>query len=224
MGLEFARQFAARGDRVFATCRSPETAVRLQPLAEQFAGRLTIVPLDVSDAESIARSFEVVSAETDVLDVLVNNAGIGSIPGSSPQVIGQMKMDDALGVLRSNAVGPLIIAQQYLELLRKSARPRVANVSSGWGSVSHADAHWPYYYCASKACLHMYMRILAGDCREWGLIPILLDPGQVRTDMGGPDQPLSPEESVAGMIRVIDAATLEQSGHFLGWRGDERPL
>jgi NAD(P)-dependent dehydrogenase (short-subunit alcohol dehydrogenase family) len=124
--------------------------------------------------------------------------------------------------LRVNAVAPLIVAQQFLGLLRAARGAKLINISSGYGSVSANTGGFPYYYSASKAALNMFMRSLAADAKRWGITTVLLDPGWVSTDMGGPGAPLAPKKAVAAMLRLIDALTPRHNGRFLTWQGDEQ--
>ena len=224
LGLEFARCYLERGARVFAGCRRPDTAQPLQALQAIDPQRLTVVPLDVADAASILASHAIVRSQVDGLDLLINNAGVYSARGSAgpEERLGELTFEDAMTVLRVNAVGPLLVAQQYLDLLRGGTRPKLVNLSSGYGSVSANTGGFPYYYSASKAALNMFMRSLAAEAKRWGIITVLLDPGWVRTDMGGPGAPLTPRRSAEGMIHVIDALAPRQNGRFLSWQGREQ--
>ncbi len=225
IGLAFARLYAQRGDRVFAGCRNPETAVHAAELERIYPGLVTRVTLDVGEEDSICASLEEVRRHVDGLDILINNAGIGGSDSRTGQQerLGTFHFDDAWRVLAVMAVGPLVTAQTYMDLLRAGNRPRIANVTSGYGSISANTHGFPYYYSAAKSAMHQFMRSLAYDVRDWGVATVLLDPGSVRTDMGGPNAPLLPEESAGGMIRVLDALTLEQSGAFLNWQGKTMP-
>lgn len=224
LGLEFTRHYLERGDRVFATTRDPARASELRDLRGEHAKRLTILPLDVADAASIRASYDAVRAETDALDLLVNNAGIYSTKGrQDAQTFGDLSFEEALAVLRVNSVAPLLIAQQYLDLLRAGEQPKLVSISSGLGSIAGNRSGAPYYYNASKAALNMVMHGLAVDEASAGIITVLLDPGWVKTDMGGPNAQLEPTESISGLIRVIDSLTPEQNGRFLTWQGKEQP-
>ena len=225
LGLEFTRRYLERGDRVFATCRRPAAARPLAALASASGHRLTVVPMDVTDAGSIRAAHAVVRRHADGLDLLINNAGMYSTRGSDDPTerLGTLRFEDALLLLRANAVGPLMVAQQYLDLLAAGRAPRVIAISSEYGSVSENRDGFPYYYAASNAALNMLMRSLAADARRLGIITALLDPGWVSTDMGGPQAPVTPARSVAGMMRVIDGLTARDSGRFLTWEGVEAP-
>jgi NAD(P)-dependent dehydrogenase (short-subunit alcohol dehydrogenase family) len=224
LGLEFTRQYLERGAHVFAGCRQPAAAISLHTLQARHPQRLSIVPLDVADAGVIERAYDVVHSQTESIDILINNAGIYSSHGSDEPLerLGRLSFEDALTVLRVNAVAPLLVAQRFLGLLRASHGAKLINISSGYGSVSANTGGFPYYYSASKAALNMFMRSLAADAKRWGIITVLLDPGWVRTDMGGPGASLAPTEAVDAMLRVIDSLTPQRNGRFLTWQGDEQ--
>ena len=228
LGLEFVRQLARRGDRVFAACRRPSAATALRALAGELEGRVAVVALDVGDETSIARCALEVGGATRSLDLLVNAAGVysgrGSAdPGAAGERLGRLAFPPALDVLRVNALGPLLVAQSLFDLLRQGRGARVVSLTSGYGSVSANRGGFPYYYAASKAALNMLMRSLAGDAAPAGITVVVLDPGWVRTDMGGPPAPRAPAESVGGMLRVIDGLGASDNGRFLDRRGQAQP-
>jgi NAD(P)-dependent dehydrogenase (short-subunit alcohol dehydrogenase family) len=212
LGLEFVRQFSARRDRVFAASRGGK------PI--ELPG-VTPVVLDVADEGSIEQAHRAVSRETDALDLLINNAGIYSTVGGrfTGESFGTLSAEEAIAVLRANSVGPILIAQRFSDLLSRGVNAKVANISSGYGSVSRNDGHFPYHYSASKAALNQYMRSFARDAKPLGITVLILSPGWVRTDMGGKNATLAPEESVAGMIRIIDRATLAETSSWFNYDG-----
>jgi NAD(P)-dependent dehydrogenase (short-subunit alcohol dehydrogenase family) len=224
LGLEFTRQYLDRGARVFASCRRPAEARQLQTLQAEQPQHLSVVSLDVADHDSIQAAYATVRSQVDGLDVLINNAGVYSSRGGEEPLerLGKLTFEEALTVLRVNAVAPLIVAQRCLDLLRAGHDAKIVSISSGYGSVSANTRGFPYYYSASKAALNMFMRSLAADAKRWGITTVLLDPGWVSTDMGGPGAPLTPEVAVRAMIRVIDALTPRRNGRFLTWQGDEQ--
>jgi NAD(P)-dependent dehydrogenase (short-subunit alcohol dehydrogenase family) len=115
-----------------------------------------------------------------------------------------------------------MVAQAFLDLLRKGAKPRLVNITSGYGSVSQNQG-FPYYYGASKAALNMIMRSFAADAASKPITTILMNPGWVRTDMGTSAAPLAPAESIAGMIKVIDRLKPSDNSRFLDYEGNEQP-
>jgi len=225
IGLEFARQLAVRGDRVFATARDLKRAADLREIASQYGEhRVTIVPLDVDSPDSIRAAVETVRRETDGLDLLINNAGIYAArvgkDGQPAERLGELNFDDALKVIRTNAVAPLLLTQALLPLLKSGQKPRVVSITSGYGSVAD-NTGFPYYYAASKAALNQFMRSLAGDSAASGIITLVMSPGWVQTDMGGAGAPITPDKSVAGMLKVIDGLSAADNSTFKEWRGKE---
>jgi len=225
LGLEFTRQLLARGDRVFATARDPEHALDLANLATGHSDRLTIIKLDVSDPQSIEDSWNEVHRHTDALDILINNAGISpNTPGSGGSEklsrLGTLDMSALLNILRINSVAPIIIAQGYLDLLRNGRSPKVINITSVLGSFTQRTPAHGYGYSASKAALNMYMRIFASDVLQYGIVSVVVHPGWARTRIGGANAPLSPEESVGGLLKAIEGLTRDDAGRFLDWKGE----
>lgn len=214
IGLEFVRQFLERGDHVFAACRDPEGAYNLHDLASD---HLHLLTLDVAEEYSIETSSAVVRSQTDALDLLINNAGVSL----DDDEFGSLNFESLLYTLRVNAVAPLLIAQRYLDLLQRGNDPKIVGITSEHGSLAFKPDGGPFGYSASKAALNMYMRTLAFAIPS--VTSFLLDPGWVRTDMGGSNASLSPERSVSGMMRVIDQTTRRDTGRFLRWDGAEEP-
>ncbi len=228
IGLEVARQYAERGDRVLAGCRNIERASELRRLVEAHGNRMVVLPLEVADGNSIAAAVRRAHAEVDGLDVLINNAAInpGDAQTDGPDgPDGQPTLDAAriMEVLRVNAVAPLIVAQSFMALLRAGANPRVVNISSGAGSLTYKTEGGDYSYAASKAALNMVTRTFAFNVRGEGVTAVMIDPGWVKTDMGGLDAQLEPEESARGLLAVIDGLTAHDAGRYLSYDGSEVP-
>ena len=219
IGLEFVRQYLARGDRLFATCRRLDMAADLQALAAAYPDRLTICHLILTDQRSIAASHDLVAGMVDGLDVLINNAGYYA----KRERLGNLSAESIIDVFAVNSVAPLMIAQAYLDLLRAGERPRIVNITSQMGSLARKRSGGDYSYCASKAALNMLTRALAFDVQRLGITTVMMHPGWVKTDMGGAGAPLAPEEAVRGMIQVIDQLQPGDAGRFLQWDGRELP-
>lgn len=220
IGLALTQVYLDRAPAtVFAACREPGRAGELAALGEQVGGRLVIVPLDVRSAEQIAEAVKQVEAVAGRLDVLINNAGINMI-GQTLHTINRQRMMDIYEV---NAVAPLMIAQAFADLLARGQTARLVNLSSEMGSVSLRDYGGSYAYCASKAALNMTTRGLAYDLAGQGVTTIALDPGWVKTEMGGEGAMLTPEESATGILNVIAGLTPEDNGRYLAFDGSEHP-
>ncbi len=221
IGLELVRQHAARGDVVLATCRRPDAAPALAAIGAAHPGAVRVDRLDLDDPGSIAAAAAAAARWPGAVDLLWSNAGVyPGMPGTSLSegLAGSLTREDGLAILATNAVGPILAAQAFLPLLRLGDRPRIAALSSGYGSVSQNQGT-PYWYGASKAALNMLHRSLAFDPAARGVVVLSLSPGWVRTDMGGPGATTRVEDSVEGMMRVVDGATAAQNGQFLDWRG-----
>jgi NAD(P)-dependent dehydrogenase (short-subunit alcohol dehydrogenase family) len=213
LGLEFVQQLLARGDHVVATCRHPGKANALNQLAGEHPGRLHVLPLDVTDPKSHAELARELPLVIDGLDLLINNAGVlhsGERFGHVPLA----NMDDSL---RTNATGPFLLTQTLSEHLADGAK--VANVSSRMGSIGELEAFRSPSYTISKAALNMATALLAKAFAERGITVLALHPDWVQTDMGGKDARITPEQSIGGLLKVIDAATPADTGRFLDWRG-----
>jgi NAD(P)-dependent dehydrogenase (short-subunit alcohol dehydrogenase family) len=213
LGLEFVRQLLARGDEVLAGCRDPAAATALAALDRN--GRLQVAALDVADAASRAAFVAAVEARFDGLDLLVNNAGM-LVPGER---FGAVTQDTLARSFAVNAAGPFLLTQALAPRLAFGRRPRVANISSGMGSIARLEGFHAPSYSISKTALNMASALLAKALNPLGIGVLTLSPGWVRTGMGGESAPLTPERSVAGLLQVIDAAPHLPAGTFLDHDG-----
>ncbi|KAH9887899.1 NAD-P-binding protein [Cubamyces lactineus] len=223
IGYELVRQLVSSPDNlVVAACRIPEKATALHALKNASKGQLHIVQLDVGDFDSVRASFGQVEPilEKTGLDYLINNAGIAVRDAPfdlDPEVL--------VSTFRINAAGPALVSQVYLPLIEKSNRKVILNISSTVGSIASIDrigmsGKYPAY-AMSKAALNMLTVKQKGARPD--LITITLCPGHVKTDMGGPEGTLEPEESVAGILKVVTGATAEDSGKYLSYSGETIP-
>ena len=211
IGLELARQLAARGERVIATARDPEKARELRQLDTR------VEALDVADEASV-RAFAG-RLEGQPVDVLVNNAGVGVGRGE----LGALDMDELRRCFEVNTLGALRVTQALLENVRAGERKVVANVTSKMGSIADNTSGGSYAYRASKCALNMVTKSLSVDLARDGVTCVVLHPGWVKTDMGGSSAPLSVEESARGLLEVIDGLTPEKTGEFFDYSGETIP-
>jgi NAD(P)-dependent dehydrogenase (short-subunit alcohol dehydrogenase family) len=214
LGLAFVRSYAGDGWKVHACCRQPEKAKTLK----QVEGDVEIHRLDVTDGLSVAALTRGLGDEP--IDVLINNAGLF---GPRKGRLGNIAYDDWLQVFETNVLAPLRVTEKFLEHVAASERKLIVNISSKMGSITATSGGNQYIYRSSKAALNMVSKNLAIDLRDKGISVIAVHPGWVRTDMGGPDADLSPEDSVAGMRNIIDSAGPQQSGRFFSYNGEELP-
>jgi NAD(P)-dependent dehydrogenase (short-subunit alcohol dehydrogenase family) len=216
LGLEFARQYLRAGWTVIATARDPAAAKDLAALGDG----LRIVPLDVTSAESVAALATALNGQP--IDLLINNAGVGVGLDGGPH-LADLKIDEFEHVLRVNAVGPVRVTQALLPNLRAGKGRTVVGITSTLGSITANRQGGFYGYRESKAALDMFVRSIAAELKDEGFTCVALFPGWVKTDMGGPDAQLTPEQSVTGMRRVLDGLKPEDSGKFLGFDGSKSP-
>jgi NAD(P)-dependent dehydrogenase (short-subunit alcohol dehydrogenase family) len=171
----------------------------------------------VADAESVRAMAD--RLEGVPIDLLINNAGISGRGGR----LAGLDIEEVARVLEVNTLGPMRVTQALLPNLRAGEKKTVVGISSGLGSIAGNTRGGNYGYRESKAALNMFTRTLAADLRDEGFIAIAMSPGWVKTDMGGENAQLEPEQSIAGMRQVIEGLTAEQSGRFLNWDGTEVP-
>lgn len=219
VGLELTRQCVARGDQVFAGCRTPEKATALETLSEKYPEKVSILHLEVTDESSLSQSAASVAKKVDALDIIFNNAAIHM----GDETLSEVNADVLLKTIHVNAVGAVLVAQNFLFLLKKGTTPKLINISSEAGSIKKMTHFRGYNYYGSKATLNMYTRSLAWDPETEGITVISLHPGWVRTDMGGPEAHLSATQSVEGMLKITDGLTPADNGKFYTWEGDQYP-
>jgi NAD(P)-dependent dehydrogenase (short-subunit alcohol dehydrogenase family) len=214
IGLEFARQYAEMGWRVHATCREPKIASELLTLP----GEVTVHKLDVTHPKQLGHLVR--ELEGVPIDLLINNAGV---IGSRERGFGDLDYEVWEQVLRVNTLAPIRIAEAFLDNILASERKLIVSLSSVYASIGSNNSGGSYLYRSSKAALNAAMRSLAIDLRDQEVTVVVMHPGWVRTDMGGPNATLTPEDSVAGMRALIDLLKPSQSGRFYGYDGAEIP-
>ena len=216
LGLEFARQYAADGWQVYAACRDPSSASELRRLADPSDHKLQIIALDVTDPASVKAA----AADLDgqAIDLLLNNAGVGGARGQS---VGNIDYKAWAKVLDVNTMGPLRVAEAFVDHVARSERKLIVTLTSGMGSIADNTSGGAFAYRSSKAAVNMVMRSLAIDLAPRGITCVVVNPGWVRTDMGGPHASLTPAESVMRLRRLIDTLGPAQSGRFFNHDGRE---
>ena len=210
IGLEFARQYSADGWQVIATVREPAEADELEAISGARMERLAMFDLD-----SVAGFGQRIEGP---LDLLIANAGT-MVPENAETAEDGREWGEMLVV---NAIAPYLLAKSVLAKVAE-ARGKLVAISSGMGSIADNSSGGHVPYRTSKAALNMAWRSLAIEARPLGVAAAVLDPGWVKTRMGGPNAPLPPEHSVAAMRRVIDRLGPEQSGEFIKHDGSTIP-
>ncbi|NPC59404.1 SDR family oxidoreductase [Caenimonas soli] len=229
VGLALVKEYATGGDQVIATCREPAKADALNSFAMASNGRVRILPLEIADEVSIASLKRVLADEP--IDIIINNAAINGTP--KEQTYLRIDGENYIHAVRVNALGPMLLSQALFANLRRGTAKRLVAITSSYGSIGRdwdrtVTAHERYAYRASKAALNMGMRSLSRDWAEFGVIVGIIEPGWVRTDMGGKSAletatSISAEESARGMKDCISKLTPETSGIFQRFWGEVLP-
>ena len=222
IGLEYARQYAAKGYTVIATARKPSEAAELNALATQNKN-VKVEALDVTDLAAI----DALAAKYKgtAIDVLVNNAGVTGFP--EKQRFGQIDYASFNDVMDTNVRGPLKMTEAFFEHVVASPTRKVVVVTSSEASIAGVNSNRQPFYRASKAAVNMAMKNVAYAVKDRGVNILLINPGPVDTDMmkaARGRMPLrTPTLAVTELIAVTDKATLDQTGTFWNFDGTVVP-
>lgn len=218
IGLALTKIFSEKGWKVIATCRNPEKAGVLRELARNHPD-VMVRKLDVADFKSIEGLGEALGDER--IDVLINNAGVYG--ADSGQNFGGINYPSWRETFEVNTLGPIKMAETFVEQVQRSERKLIATISTMMSSLAENRDGGHYIYRSTKSALNMALKNLSIDMRQRGITVLILHPGWVRTDMGGEEAPLAPPESAAGLYRVISQATPDDSGKFYDYDGENIP-
>lgn len=224
IGFELMKQFTPLGWRIHATCRDPGAADELQRMAQNANGRITVHRLEATDHRQVEALGKALANEP--IDILFNNAGVMEAQQrpysemAGTQTIDTLDWEDWMGVLRVNVMAPARMSEVFADHVAKSERKVIAFVSSIMGSIALTTGTW-IHYRSSKTALNMMIRSLAADLKPRGITSVAIHPGWVRTSMGGPTAAVAPEDSAAGICKVVIGVTPAQNGRYLTFDGKE---
>ena len=210
IGLEFARQYAADGWEVVATVRDPAEADDLRAVEG-----VLVEELGMLDLESVAGFGQRIDGR---LDLLIANAGTWTPETSETAEDGRGWAE----MMIVNSIAPYLLAKAVLPSVAE-ARGTLIAITSRMGSIADNSSGGHVPYRSSKAALNMAWRSLAIEARPLGVIAAVLNPGWVKTRMGGPEAPTPPERSISAMRRVINGLRPDQSGGFFNHDGTAIP-
>jgi len=219
IGLALTVRALKRGDKVIAGSRNLESAAVLSALQKKYSEHCSIIELDVADEQSLENAANSLS---EPLDLLVCNARVQN--GYSGMHGEENTMAVFEKVLVTNIASPFFTTRAFLPHLKKSnGEAKVAVISSLMGSQAHIAAN-AYAYRASKAGANNIAVTLSHELAGENIAVATYHPGWVRTDMGGPNGDISPDESAAGLLDRFDELSMEQSGQFINYNGAKLQL
>jgi len=219
LGLELVKQHMGLGDHVYATYRS--LSRELEDLAKQFSDA-HLVKMDVSDGPSVREAAEAVAKTVVRFDIVYSNAGVYRFEDEVP--FSETDFDRALHIYNTNALGFMRVVQAFLPMIGENTM--VCGISSDCASIQSAAAvdftkapryaNYPYYM--SKAATNMAGCLVDGEIRLKKADLILIHPGWMKTDMGGPNATVPVQESAAGIIAIATRAK-PVSSRFVDYTG-----
>lgn len=237
IGLAMVEHLLARADvdHLYACSRAPQDNQPLQDLLAAHPARLTLMALDVTREDDIARVARDVEAAHGCLHGLINCAGLLHDAGQSLQPekrLEQLSIDALEASFRVNTFGPMLLARHFFPLLKHDQPARFVTLSARVGSISdNAMGGW-YSYRASKAAQNQFTRTFAIEARRRAkqLIILALHPGTTDTALSQPFQKNVPEKKLFtpafvadALLDIIFGATAEDSGRFIAWDGQDIP-
>ncbi|MFC4015615.1 SDR family oxidoreductase [Nonomuraea purpurea] len=217
LGLEIVRKLAAAGLRVVLASRSAERGEVAAARLEEHRDSVTVAPLDISDAASVAEFATWLRLTFGRCDVLVNNAAVAVDDGQDAETI---DMDVVRRTMETNLLGTWQLSQAVIPAMRARRHGRIVNISSGVGRLSSMGAGIPAYR-VSKCAVNALTRIMADELRDDGILVNACCPGWTRTEMGGPSATVSPEDAA---VTPVWLATLPPDGPTGQFYRDGRPL
>jgi NAD(P)-dependent dehydrogenase (short-subunit alcohol dehydrogenase family) len=221
LGLELARQYAEAGWRVHACCRDPAGAAALSRLADGGSARLAVHRMAVTEPATIKAVAATLRGEP--IDVLFNNAGIlgGALDDTRRLSFGGIDYAAWEEALRVNTLGPMRVAEAFVDHVAASERRLMAFMSTHMSSISELGEGGYYQYRSSKAALNLVVKALSIDLKPRGIRTLALHPGWVATDMGTAAAPLKPAASIKGVRQVIENYGRHETGKFYNYDGRE---
>lgn len=219
LGYALAARFLRGGFQVLAGARGA-AGDRLASLAQP-PHTVVVVPLDVADLGSIRQAFQWARQVAPFVDILINNAGVHLEPEVALEAL---DLDDSYleATMAVNAFGPLRVTQQFLPLLERGQGKLILNISSDAGSIADCGGSREFAYCMSKAALNMQSKLLWNYLAPRGYRVLTVHPGWVRTDMGGPNATVSPDDSADGIFNLATQGHQPPDEIYLDYRG--KPL
>jgi len=219
IGLALTKKLLSEGYVVIAG--SYKTEENLLGLQKEFSKTLTVLPIDVTDEDSVSKAASFCDRKFGSIDILVNNAAIHLDSAYKP--IEEFDLQGTLKTLDVNTLGPLRVVKHFLPLVERSEKKLLVYISSEAGSITNCWRDREYDYCMSKAALNMQARILQNYTKPKGVKVLAIHPGWVRTDMGGQNADISPEESAERIFNLLKKEWSLDDGIYFDNEGKQMP-
>ena len=199
IGLALTKKFLKNNFTVYTLT----TSIRdeLKSLSGIYQGKLFNYICDVTKENIIIEVFNEISKKIEFLDIIVNNAAIHLEDRNKD--IDEMDFEQIKRTYDVNSLGPLRIIKHFISLLKKGSLKKIVNISSEAGSISVAWRKSEFGYCMSKAALNMASKLLQNRFQKSNIKVLAIHPGWVKTDMGGKEAPILPDESAKKVYDLI---------------------
>ena len=218
IGFGLTLEMVQHGCKVAAGYRDEHKSRELLAEAEKH-GAILPVKVDVTNENDLKHLYHFIDDQFGYLNILVNNAGVNI---NEPAQVNELNWEDLALSLEVNVRGPLMTSKTLYPLLQKGKERKVINISSQMGSIQLTGGGATPYR-VSKAALNMLTRNQAIEYKRDGIAVVILHPGWVRTDMGGPAAPMTAEESARKIFQIIEMISLANTGEFISVTGDKIP-
>ena len=217
IGLALTKLSLGKNYNVEACCRNVDNSKELNNLSQKY-NNLNVSEMDVTLSETISR---VSSNLKKSIDILVCNAGMNNGKGDLfSEEHNEKSIND---VMNANVAGPFLTIQKLYKNLNKKDGSKVVIISSLMGSQTHSSSNAPIYR-ASKAAANNLMRSISSQFLNENIVVCSYHPGWVRTDMGGLNADITPEDSAKGLLKHFESLTMKDTGRFYNYDGSDLPL
>lgn len=224
LGLALSKRFLKEGYEVYAGSYLKDWP-ELSQLKSSYPDNLYIIPLDISDEQSVHNAFEAIKQRTGKLDILINNAGI-YLDSHAGDILGVLDFEAMVRMYEVNTLGPLRVTNSAMPLLLCGERKLIVNISSEAGSVTNCWRKKEYGYAMTKAALNMQCAILQNHVKEYGVKVLAVHPGWVKSYMSGKyneEAEVEADDSAAGIYKLTMEKAQLEGPMYLDYQGNILP-